>query len=147
MTRRRLCSTLLCFVLALAPAFAQNRSNFAWWNSPVAAEICGLTPAQTQKIRQIVRSYRARLLDARNNTQKAELDLEDIFNDTEVNTQAAQPVIERVAAARAASSRVFLEMSVDVRNVLTIDQWRTLVKRWDELQKKKPGPDTQTPPE
>jgi Spy/CpxP family protein refolding chaperone len=146
MTKRLICCALLGLLLAAAPVFAQNRSNFAWWNSPIAAEICGLTPAQTQKIRQIVRSYRPRLLDARNNMQKAELDLEDIFNDAEVNTQAAQPVIERVAAARAASSRVFLEMSVEVRNVLTIDQWRTLVRRWDELQKKH-GPDTQTPPE
>ncbi len=124
---------------------AQNRANFPWWNSPVRADL-GLTPAQNLKIQQIVRSYRPRLLDARNDVQKAEGDLEDVLNDQAVSAQAAQPVIERVAAARAASSRVFLEMSVQLRSVLTLDQWRQLVRRWDDVQRKRP-PDTQVPPD
>jgi hypothetical protein len=99
-----------------------------------------------QRIRQIVRSYRSRLLDARNNVSKAEGDLEDIINDPEVSTDAARPVIERLATARANSSRVFLEMSVELRSVLTLDQWRQLVRRWDELQKRKKPSDTQAPP-
>ena len=125
-------------------AFGQNRANFPWWNSPVVSDL-GLTQAQTQKIRQTVRAYRNRLLDARNAVQKAEGDLEDLMNDSEVNAQAAGPVVEHVATARANLNRVFLEMSVELRSVLTLDQWRILVKRWDEVQKKRPS-DTQAPP-
>ncbi len=135
---------LLCIAVS-AVAVAQNRANFPWWNSPVVSDL-GLSDGQAQKIRQIVRSYRARLLDARNNVQKAEGDLEDVLNDPDVNPQAAQAVIDRVATARANSSRVFLEMSVQLRSVLTLDQWRKLVRRWDEVQRKKPN-DTQVPPE
>ncbi|MGA8025676.1 MAG: periplasmic heavy metal sensor [Bryobacteraceae bacterium] len=136
---------LLVLCLAAAScASAQNRANFPWWNSPVVADL-GLSPAQSQRIRQIVRSYRARLLDARNNVQKAEGDLEDLLNDPAVNVEAAKPVIERLAVARANSSRVFLEMSVQLRSVLTFDQWRQLVRRWDEVQRKKPS-DTQVSP-
>jgi Spy/CpxP family protein refolding chaperone len=124
---------------------AQNRVNFPWWNSPVVNDL-GLTQAQTQRIRQIVRSYRARLLDARNSVSKAEGDLEDLINDPEVSIDAARPVIERLSTARANSSRVFLEMSVELRSVLTLDQWRQLVRRWDELQKRKKPSDTQAPP-
>ncbi len=137
--------TLLFLFLIAATAFAQNRANFPWWNSPVR-EGLGLTPAQSQKIRQVVRSYRGRLLDARNNAQKAEQDLEDLFNDAEVNPQAAQAIIEREAEARAAVNRVFLSMSVELRSVLTLDQWRQLVHLSDEAQKKR-GPDTQVPPD
>lgn len=142
---RRYGHILLVMIMAAALASAQNRANFPWWNSPVVANL-GLSAEQTQKIRQIVRSYRARLLDARNNVQKAEGDLEDLLNDPEISPQAAQPVIERLAQARANSSRVFLEMSVQLRSVLTLDQWRQLVRRWDEVQRKKPS-DTQVPPE
>ncbi len=134
---------LLCF-LAVCCAYAQNRANFPWWNSPVVANL-GLSQAQSQRIHQIVRSYRNRLLDARNNVQKAEGDLEDLLNDPNVNVDAARPVIERLAEARANSSRVFLEMSVQLRGVLTLDQWRQLVRRWDEVQRKKPA-DTQVAP-
>lgn len=138
------CSLLLCFGLA-ASAIAQNRASFPWWNSPVKNDL-GLTSEQNQKIRQIVRSYRDRLLDARNNALKAEQDLEDMLNDQDVNTEAAKPVIERLATARANANRVFLEMSVQLRGVLTFDQWRQLVHRWDEVQKKRPS-DTQAPPD
>jgi Spy/CpxP family protein refolding chaperone len=134
---------LLC-LMGLVAAYGQNRANFPWWNSPVVGDL-GLNPAQTQKIREIVRSYRSRLLDSRNAVQKAEGDLEDLLNDPEVNVDQARPVIQRLAAARANSTRVFLEMSVQLRSVLTLDQWRILVRRWDEVQRKKPN-DTQVAP-
>lgn len=141
--RRPLCILLLCLGTA-AFVEAQNRANFPWWNSPVTADL-NLSPAQTHRIHQIVRSYRDRLFDARNAQQKAEADLEDFLNDPEVTADAARPVIERVAIARANASRVFLEMSVQLRGVLTLDQWRILVRRWDEVGRKKLN-DTQVRP-
>jgi Spy/CpxP family protein refolding chaperone len=138
------------FVLLVAAAgflLAQNYANFPWWNSPFANDpALGLTPAQKQRIRQIVRSYRNRLLDARNNANKAELDLDDLLNDPDASPQAAQVVIQKAADARAIASRVFLEMSFQIRGVLTLDQWRELVRHWDEVRKKRPQ-DTQVPPE
>ncbi len=133
----------LLLLLAAGLSLAQNRATFQWWNSPIREDL-GLSAAQTQHIRQIVRSYRNRLLDARNDVQKAEGDLEDLMNDPAVSPQAAQPVIERLATARANANRVLLEMSVQLRSVLTFDQWRLLVRRWDEMRKKLP--DTQVPP-
>jgi Spy/CpxP family protein refolding chaperone len=132
-------------LLAAVSGVAQNRANFPWWNSPVVQDL-GLNAAQSQKIRQVVRSYRDRLLDARNAVQKAEGALEDLMNEPEVDPEAAKPVIERVSAARANSSRVLLEMSVQLRSVLTLDQWRQLVRRWDEVRRKKAS-DIQVPPE
>jgi Spy/CpxP family protein refolding chaperone len=132
------------FVLLLSPLMAQNRADFPWWNSPLRQDL-GLTPTQEQQIRQIVRSYRDRLLDARNNVAKAQGDLEDLLNDRDVSPEQAKPVIDRLANARANSTRVFLDMSVELRHILTFDQWRALVRRWDEQQKKRPS-DTQTPP-
>ncbi len=135
---------ILLLLIAAGVSSAQNRANFPWWNSPVTRDI-GLTPDQSQKIRETVRSYRNRLLDSRNNVQKAEGDLEDIMNGPEVDPNQAKAVIDRLALARAASTRVFLEMSVQLRSILTLDQWRQLVRRWDEVQRKKPS-DTQVPP-
>lgn len=137
---------ILLYVAACLPftVSAQVRANLPWWNSPVINDI-GLTPEQQGKIRQIVKSYRSRLLDARNNAHKAEGDLDDAFNDPEVDVKGAGSVISKVAETRAESSRVFLEMSLQLRSVLTLDQWRTLVRRWDEVKNKRPN-DTQVPP-
>lgn len=127
-----------------SPVLAQNRATFPWWNSPVADSL-GLSGVQRTKIHQIVRSYRDRLFDVRNASQKAEAELEDLLNDPDVNVDAAKPVIEKIVTARSNAQRVFLEMSVQLRAVLTLEQWRTLVRHWDEMQRKRPS-EVQTPP-
>jgi hypothetical protein len=128
---------LFIVLAALAAcAFAQNRAEFPWWNSPVVADI-GLSQDQTVHIRQIVRSHRNRLFDARNNVQKAEAALEDVMNDDHVSPESVKPLIENLANARAESTRVVLEMDIELRGVLTLDQWRLLVHRWDEVKNKK----------
>jgi hypothetical protein len=143
----RFLRALALLTTATAVLFAQNRANFPWWNSSVIDDPqLALTQPQKQRIHQIVRSYRNRLLDARNTATKAELDLEDLLNDQDTSLQSAQPVIERAAEARANASRVFLEMSFQLRSVLSLDQWRQLVRRWDEVRKKRPQ-DTQVPPD
>lgn len=136
---------LLALLIGTLGLQAQNRANFPWWNSPVVQDL-HLTEAQSHKIHQIVRSYRDRLFDARNASQKAQADLEDLLNDPNITLEQARPVIDRVASARENATRVFLEMSVQLRGVLTMDQWRVLVRRWDEVQRKRPA-DTQVPPE
>jgi hypothetical protein len=127
---------LLPVLMAACTLCAQEPANFAWWNTPLRNDI-GLSEAQNQKLREIVRSYRERLLDSRNNALKARSDLEEVLNGVEVNADQAKSVIERVATARAESSRVFLQMSMELRGVLTLDQWRELVRRREELQRKK----------
>lgn len=141
---RRTRLLLLASLLSLS-VFAQNRANFPWWNSPVVEDL-NLTQTQKQKIHQIVRSYRERLFDARNSHQKAVANLEDILNEPDVTLDLAKPAIDKVTTAQANASKVFLEMSAELRGVLTLDQWRQLVRRWDDVQKKKQS-DTQVPPE
>ncbi len=139
-------TAVLLLLLAAVSGFAQNRANYLWWNSTVVDDKeLNINAAQKQKIHEIVRSYRGRLLDARNAVQKAEGDLEDLLNDPAINADLAKPVVEKVSEARANSSRVFLEMSIHLRSVLTLDQWRILVHHWDETNHKK-LPDTQVPP-
>ena len=143
----RLTRIAILLTLAALLLMAQSRANFPWWNSPVVDDPqLGLSVAQRQRIRQIVRSYRPKLLDARNNAAKAEGELEDVLNEQDISQQEEQQVIQKASAARAEASRTFLEMSFQLRSVLTLDQWRQLVRRWDEVQKKKPS-DTQVPPD
>jgi len=135
---------VLCLFLCSLFVLGQNRAQVPWWNSPVASDI-GLTQAQTARIKQIVHNYRDRLFDARNNVQKAEAALDEVMNDADMSPEAAKPVIERVAQARANVSRVFLEMSTHIRQVLTFDQWKKLVERWDEVKGRKMGDTLITP--
>jgi uncharacterized membrane protein len=126
----------LLLVVIAGSVFAQNRAEFPWWNSPVVADI-GLSHDQTEHIREIVRQHRNRLFDARNNVQKAEAALEDVMSDDHIDPEAVKPLIDSLAKARAESTRVILDMDIELRAVLTLDQWRMLVRRWDEVKSKK----------
>ena len=63
-----------------------------------------------------------------------------------VDASTAKPVIERVASARANAARVYLELSLELRSVLTLDQWRTLVRKYAEMHKHKNPSETQVTP-
>jgi Spy/CpxP family protein refolding chaperone len=135
---------VLCGGMAL-PGQAQNRANFAWWNSPVVSDL-NLSDSQRHQIREIVSSYRSKLIDARANMQKAHGDLQDVLNADHIDMDHADAVVKKLSAAQAQSTQVFTEMSVRLRAVLTLDQWRELVKRWGALQKGRRPTDTQVQP-
>ena len=118
--KRFIVSVILLGAAAL-PALAQNRSNFAWWNSTVASDL-NLSDAQRKEIRDIVSSYRGKLIDARANVQKAQGDLQDLLNGDHIDMAQAQPTIDKLATAQAESTRVFTEMSLRLRGVLNLDQ-------------------------
>ncbi len=124
---------------------AQNTTSLPWWTSPVVDDL-GLSPEQRERIKRIVRSYRDRLFDARNRGSKAEAELQDILNEPTVDPNSARPAIDRLAAARSETTKVFTQMSVELRSVLTLPQWRELVKRWAEVQKTKRNRDTELTP-
>jgi Spy/CpxP family protein refolding chaperone len=132
-------------VVAAMPAAAQNRSNFAWWNSAVVSDL-NLSDAQRKQIHDTVSSYRPKLIDARAEMRKAQGELQDLLNSEHVDPAQAAPVVDKLAKAQAESTRVFTEMSLRLREVLTLDQWRELVKRWGALQRGRRPADPQAQP-
>ena len=143
---KRLAWGFALLTLVLRPAARpQNRANFAWWNSEVVADL-NLSDAQRKEIREIVTSYRTKLIDARADVQKAQGDLHDLLNSDKIDFALATPVVNRLAQAQAENTRVFTDMSLHMRAVLTLEQWRQLVKRWGALQKGQRPTDTQAQP-
>ncbi|MBX9601869.1 MAG: Spy/CpxP family protein refolding chaperone [Bryobacteraceae bacterium] len=113
------------------------RNFYAWWDSPVARDL-NLTDAQMRQIRQTVREYRLRLRDSRNTLDRAEIELEYVFNEETMDPKKAQEAIDRLASARADLTKSFTEMSLKLRMVLTAEQWRELQKRGPE-RRNRPG--------
>ena len=130
----------LAVLLAVAAAFAfaqppAQRGFFAWWDSPIARDL-NLKEEQNQQIREVVRSYRNKLIDQRSAMDKAEGDFEDVFNDEKMDQRKANEAVERLATARADMSRTVSQMSLKLRTILTTEQWHELQKRMP----KGPGP-------
>ena len=126
---------LLCLVALAAalPALGQNmpRGSFNWWDSPVVKDL-NLSKEQLQKVQSTVHDSRGKLIDLHAAVQKAELDVEDAFNADTFDMKRATEAVDHLAAARAETGKALAHLSLNLRGVLTTEQWR-------ELQKRRPG--------
>ncbi len=119
----------LMVILAALPVLAQPpRGFFNWWDSPIARDL-NLTDDQNRQIRSIVREYRSKLIDQRATLEKAEIELEDQFNDEQFDQRKASDTLEKLISARGDLTRTMSQMGMKLRAVLTTDQFRELQKR------------------
>ena len=124
------------FMIALmlaGVAFAQRPTGglFPWWEGPLIENL-NLTDAQRGQIRGIVREYRGRMFEVRSNVDKAEGELDSVFNSDPVDPKHGSEVIDRLVHARSEMTKAVSEMSLKLRAVLTTQQWQELQKRQRE---------------
>lgn len=132
-------------ILACLPLAAQMpRGAMNWWDTPFARNL-NLNADQQRTIRETVRDYRSRLIDLRAETEKAEIAVEDAFNEENVDQKKASEAIERLATARADLIRTVTQMSLKMRMVLTADQWRRLQERRRREMEDRRGPGLNRP--
>jgi Spy/CpxP family protein refolding chaperone len=118
-------------LIALALPFtlcAQGPREFGWWDSPIVNTL-NLSDGQRKQIRSTISDYRNRLVDLRAGLQKAEGDLQDIFNDDPVDQRKANEAIDRLANSRGELTKVLSQMDLRLRMVLTAQQWQELQSR------------------
>ena len=115
---------------------AQPRGPFPWWESPIAKSL-DLTDAQNRQIRATVSEYRDKLRELRAAVNKAESDLESIFNQETVDQRQAGEAIDELAAARGELFKATSQMDLKLRTILTAQQWQTLQAQ--QVQGRGPG--------
>jgi Spy/CpxP family protein refolding chaperone len=135
---------ILIPVVALAGAlFAQpTRPPMAtqyWWENKVAVNSLNLSDAQTKQLSSIQSAYVSRLMDLRALVNKAENNLEDVFKQAPSDELKAEAAIDQYANARDNLTRALSKLSLQMRNVLTADQWQELLNRQSGRAGSRPG--------
>lgn len=120
-------TAFLLFALA-TPLALYAQAPIAWWENPVAVGL-SLTDAQRDRVSGIAREFRERLIQKREETERAEREFEEVFNADVVDSQRGSAAIERLAKARAELTRDLSQMTLQMRAVLTTEQWRELQSR------------------
>jgi Spy/CpxP family protein refolding chaperone len=126
LTLAMLCLAAVCF------GQAPGREFFPWWDLPVARDL-NLSEEQVQQIRATAREYRDRIVDLRAGMEKADNALNDLMEEDRPDQQKLFAAVDRLVTARAELTRVFSQMAVRMRLVLTPQQWK-------ELQRRRPRP-------
>ena len=109
------------------PAMAALRGpEGRWWGNPELAQKLGITADQIKKMDDILQQHRLRLVDLHANVQKAELLLEPLVSADQPDETKILAQIDKVAQARAELEKANARMLLEIRRVLTPEQWQKL---------------------
>lgn len=131
--RRRFLPALLIAAAAGALAWAQapsvtSSATFPWWNTKIVNDL-NLSDAQMKQIHTAVDEHRDRLKDLYAAVSKAESDLQAVFNQDPVDQRKGRQSVDALASARGDLTRELSTLSLELRTILTAQQWQDLQSR------------------
>jgi Spy/CpxP family protein refolding chaperone len=137
------------FLLPSPSAWSGPIRDGKWWEIPRISEQLGLTREQTERINEIWTDHRKQLIDTRGEIEKAYLDLENLLGKTTVDTQQAYQLAERLGQLHAKQAEQRLKISIDTRQVLSVEQFEKLKgmrAAWEKMLREKRSKDPRKGP-
>ena len=124
-----------------------------WWREPEISKKLQLSEGQIAQLDQIFYDHRVKLIDHGAEMEKQDLRLQSLLDADQPNEGEIGSQVDLVLAARGKLEREYTFMNLDLRKVLSLDQWRQLKSIRGErgsgdvifFQKKLEGPPTSGP--
>jgi len=116
-------------VLVAASSVAANDFDLPpgkWWENPRLAEHIGLSEAQQDQIRDVVFTHAKRMIDLKAELEKAGLDLADSVHQEVFDADSVRAAHAVFQTARRKLENERFEMLLEVRQILTYEQWRKI---------------------
>ncbi len=102
------------------------RGPAAWWRDSNLAKELKLTDQQQKQLETTFSDYRLKLIDLRAAVEREQAKLEPLVNADQLNEPAINSQLDSLLAARNKLEKTNAQMALDMRKVLTLDQWKQL---------------------
>ncbi len=99
-----------------------------WWDREIRRDL-NLSDAQLNQIKQTQQEFRPRMRELRAEVNKAETDLDAIYNQDPVDQAKANDAINRLAAAHSELTKAVSQLDLKLRLILTPQQWQALKEK------------------
>jgi Spy/CpxP family protein refolding chaperone len=103
-----------------------RRDMGKWWQDSKLAKQLQLADTQISKLNQIFYDHRLKLIDDDAAMEKADLGLQNLLDQDEPKDSDVEAQMDQVLAARGKLEREYTMMNLDLRKVLSVQQWRQL---------------------
>jgi Spy/CpxP family protein refolding chaperone len=125
--RKVLLITVVLVLVALMTAANEfDLPPGTWWENQRFVDHIGLTEEQQGQIRDIVFAYARRMIDLKAEVEKAGLDLASSVDQVDFDPVPVRAAYAVFQAARQKLENERFEMLLEVRQVLTYEQWRKI---------------------
>jgi Spy/CpxP family protein refolding chaperone len=145
---------MIIAVLAVAGPLAANDFDLPpgkWWENPRLVNQIGLTDEQQDQIREVVYQHARRMIDLKADVDKAGLDLAESVDQQEFDPAPVRAAYAVFQTARKKLENERFEMLLEVRKILTYEQWQKIeeikqrIKQNRPQQQRRPGDRGQGP--
>ena len=103
-----------------------HREMGRWWRDPETAKKLQLNDGQISQLDQIFYEHRLKLIDYGAAMEKEDLKLQNLLDADVPDEGQVSSQVDQVLSARGKLEREYTMMSLDLRKVLSLDQWRQL---------------------
>jgi Spy/CpxP family protein refolding chaperone len=107
-----------------------------WWKRPRVAQALKLTATQTDELEKIFAKSRPKLIDLRAEFEKKQFAYEQAMGADKVDRKVVETAIEEREEARAKLQKELALMEIDMKQVLTTEQWDRLMQMRDEMRRR-----------
>jgi Spy/CpxP family protein refolding chaperone len=97
-----------------------------WWQNSNIAKKLQLSDGQIAQLDQTFYDHKLKLIDYSADMEKQDLKLQTLLDADVPNEGQVEAQVDQVLAARGKLEREFTFMNLDLRKVLSLDQWRQL---------------------
>jgi Spy/CpxP family protein refolding chaperone len=97
-----------------------------WWRDPEISKKLQLADGQIAQLDQIFYDHRVKLIDHGAEMEKQDLKLQSLLDADQPDEGQIGSQVDLVLAARGKLEREYTFMNLDLRKVLSLDQWRQL---------------------
>jgi Spy/CpxP family protein refolding chaperone len=97
-----------------------------WWQDSQIAKQLQLSDSQISQLNQIFYDHRLKLIDDGAEMEKADLKLQNLLDQDEPKDAQVEAQVDQVLAARGKLEREYTMMNLDLRKVLSVQQWKQL---------------------
>lgn len=97
-----------------------------WWKDSETIKQLGLSDAQAQKIEHTYYDHKMKLIDIMADLEKQELKMDSLMNDDHPDDAQVISQIDQVVQARGGLEKENARMMLDMRRILTTEQWHKL---------------------
>jgi Spy/CpxP family protein refolding chaperone len=144
---------MIIAIFAVAGSLAANDFGLPpgkWWENPRMVDHIGLTDEQQDQIRGIVFEHARRMIDLKADVDKAGLDLAESVDQQEFDPAPVRAAYAVFQTARHKLENERFEMLLEVRLVLTYEQWQKIEEikqrmKQNRTQPRRPGTRGQGP--
>lgn len=124
-------------LLVAGAAFAQQMPPGRWWQRPDVVERLQLTQEQQSRLDAVWTGAASDLIDAKAEMDKAEVALRAELDQASLNRANVQKVVARLNEARSRRFAREMMMLVDMRGILTEQQWTRMRTELDRMKQQK----------